>query len=45
MKKREFDLFNILLGLIIGVILGYFAFSKIQTNHLHHKNIHNYQAF
>ena len=30
MKKREFDLFNILLGLIIGVILGYFAFSKIQ---------------
>lgn len=30
MKKREFDLFNILLGLIIGAILGYFVFSQIQ---------------
>jgi len=29
MKKREFDLFNILLGLIIGAVLGYFVFSQI----------------
>lgn len=30
MKKKEFDLFNILLGLIIGVILGYFIFMQIK---------------
>lgn len=29
MKRKEFDLFNILLGLIIGVILGYFIFTQI----------------
>lgn len=29
MKKKEIDLFNILLGLIIGCVLGYFVFSQI----------------
>lgn len=32
MKKKEFDLFNILLGLVIGVILGYFIFSQIKID-------------
>lgn len=30
MFKKEFDLFGILLGLIIGCVLGYFVFSQIQ---------------
>lgn len=30
MKKKEIDLFNILLGLIIGCILGYFVFTQIK---------------
>ena len=30
MKKKEFDLFNILFGIIIGVILGYFVFSQLK---------------
>lgn len=30
MKKKEIDLFNILLGLIIGCVLGYFVFSQIK---------------
>lgn len=30
MKKKEIDLFNILLGLIIGIVLGYFVFSQIK---------------
>lgn len=32
MKKKEFDLFNILLGVVIGAILGYFVFSQIRIN-------------
>lgn len=32
MKKMEFDLFNILLGVVIGAILGYFVFSQIRIN-------------
>ena len=30
MVKKEFDLFGIILGLIIGCVLGYFVFSQIQ---------------
>ena len=30
MFKKEFDLFGIILGLIIGCVLGYFVFSQIQ---------------
>lgn len=30
MKKKEIDLFNILLGLIIGCVLGYFIFTQIK---------------
>lgn len=30
MKKKEIDLFNILLGLIIGCVLGYFVFTQIK---------------
>lgn len=30
MFKKEFDLFGILLGLVIGCVLGYFVFSQIQ---------------
>lgn len=29
MKKKEIDLFNILLGIIIGCVLGYFVFTKL----------------
>lgn len=29
MKKREIDLFGILLGIVIGCALGYFIFSKV----------------
>lgn len=29
MKKREIDLFGILLGIVIGCVLGYFVFSRI----------------
>lgn len=31
MKKRDIDLFGILLGIIIGCVLGYFVFSKISV--------------
>lgn len=30
MFKKDFDLFGIILGLIIGCVLGYFVFSQIQ---------------
>ena len=30
MFKKDFDLFGIMLGLIIGCVLGYFVFSQIQ---------------
>jgi len=32
MKKKEIDLFNILLGLIIGCIIGYFIFSQVKPS-------------
>lgn len=32
MKKKDFDLFNILLGVIIGCILGFFVFTQIKPN-------------
>lgn len=31
MKKREIDLFGILLGIVIGCVLGYFVFSRINV--------------
>ena len=34
MKKKEFDLFNILLGLVIGCIIGFFIFSKLNPQEL-----------
>lgn len=32
MKKKEIDLFNILLGLVIGCVIGYFIFSQIKPS-------------
>ena len=34
MKKKEFDLFNILLGLVIGCIIGFFIFSNLNPQEL-----------
>ncbi len=32
MKKKEIDLFNILLGLVIGCLIGFFIFTQVKTN-------------
>lgn len=34
MKKKEIDLFNILLGVIIGGVLGFFIFSQIKPSEI-----------
>lgn len=42
MKKKELDLFNILLGLIIGCVIGYFIFSQIKpTNANNNQTVTN----
>lgn len=32
MKKKEIDLFNILLGLVIGCVIGYFIFTQVSPS-------------